>query len=221
MLETRLYNFAEIAAYLRIGRSRGVRDKLTRYDVDFIEGGGQRDQTKTYKITAIRDPFKLFCVFDLGIEPHTEFDKLRDFVFYLLTDDDFSWRPAEMMEAYLRRRFPNGASRQTISHYLRIFTDRELIAVNGEYVYYKVIRDTEQSHEIITKEDYSAAWKVYWDNRNGGDDSDLAFSRMYNWLGGVPRKQQKIQQNAFYLDTLDRLERYATDSFLAEHGEML
>lgn len=221
MLETRLYKFAEIAAYLHAGHARGVRDKLTRYNVDFIEGGGQRDQTKTYTITAIRDPFKLFCVFDLGIEPHTEFKKLRDFLFYLLTDDDFSWRPAEMMEVYLRRRFPNGASRQTITNYLKIFEAKNLIAVNGEYVYYKVIRGTVQEHEIITEAEYKAAWAVYWDNRNGGDDSDLAFSRMYRWLGGVPRKQQKIQQNAFYTDTLDLLERYATDSFLAEYGEML
>lgn len=221
MLEPRLYKFAEIAAYLHAGRARGVRDKLTRYDVDFIEGGGQRDQTKTYEITAIHDPFKLFCVFDLGISPQTDFHKLRDFVFYLLTDDDFSWRPMEMMEAYLRRRFPNGASRQTISNYLRIFKDRELIADNGEYVYYKVIRGAEQSHEIITKADYSAAWAFYWDRRNDGDDSDLAFSRMYHWLGGVPRKQRRINQNAFYLDTLDRLEQYAAESMLAEYGEIL
>ncbi len=221
MLETRTYKFAEIAAYLHAGRARGVRDKLTRYDVDFIEGGGQRDQTKTYTITAIHDPFKLFCVFDLGISPQTDFKKLRDFTVYLLADEDFGWRPMEMMEEYLRR-FTNGPSRQTISNYLRFFTDRNLIAVNGEYVYYKVYKDRGvQKHEIISKATYSAAWAVYWDSRNNGDDSEAAFSRMYNWLGGIPRKQQRIQQNAFYLDTLDRLECYAADSFLAEYGEML
>ena len=221
MLETRLYPFAEIAAYLHANNSRGVRNKLTRYKVAFIECGGHADQSKTYTITAISDPFKLFCVFDLGVSPQTDFSKLRDFSVYLLTDNDFNWRPMEMMEAYLRRRFTNGASRQTISNYLRIFTDRDLIAVNGEYVYYKVFDDHGiQKHEIIEKADYSAAWAVYWESRNSGADSAAAYSTMYHWLGGVPRKQQKIQQNAFFLDTLDRLERYATDSFLAEYGEI-
>lgn len=221
MLELKTYKFAEIAAYLRAGRSRGVRDKLTRYSVEYTESGGHHDQSKTYTITAINDPFRLFCVFDLGIPPQTDFKKLRDFTVYLLADEDFNWRPMEMMEEYLRR-FTDGPSRQTISNYLRIFTDRDLIAMNGEYVYYKVYNDRGvQKHEIITKEQYNAAWAVYWDRRNNGADSLAAYSTMYSWLGGVPRKQQKIATNGFYNTELDRLEEYATESFLAEYGEML
>lgn len=221
MLELKTYKFAEIAAYLHAGRSRGVRDKLTHYGVEYTESGGHHDQSKTYTITAINDPFRLFCVFDLDIPPQTDFKKLRDFTVYLLTSNDFNWRPMEMMEEYLRR-FADGPSRQTISHYLRLFSDKGLIAMNGDFVYYKVYHDRGiQKHEIITKEQYCAAWAVYWDRRNQGADSLAAYHAMYSWLGGVPRKQQKIAQNGIYQDELDRLEEYATDSFLAEYGEML
>ena len=220
MLELKTYSFAEISAYLHAGRSRGVRDKLDRYGVKCSEDGGHTDQSKTYTITAIQDPFKLFCVFDLGIRPQTNFKKLRDFTAYLLTSDDFNWRPMEMMEEYLRR-FTDGPSRQTISHYLRLFTDRNLIAMNGEYVYYKVYKDRGvQKHEIITKEQYKAAWAVYWNRRNDGADSRVAYSVMYSWLNGVPRKQQKIATNGIYKTELDKLEEYATESFLAEYGEI-
>ncbi len=221
MLELKTYGFAEIAAYLRVRRSRGVRDKLTRYNVEFTEGGGHADQDKTYTITAIQDPFKLFCVFDLEIAPQTDFIKLRDFTVYLLSVDDFNWRPMEMMEEYLRR-FANGPSRQTISHYIKYFTDRDLIAMNGDYVYYKVNKDRGvQKHEIITKEQYAAAWAVYWDRRKNGADSRAAYSVMYSWLGGVPRKQRKTVSNGIYKADLDRLEEYATESFLSQYGEIL
>ncbi len=220
MLEIRIYKLPELEAYLHTHRPRNIREKLTRYEVEFAEGS-ERGPLRTYNITAINDPFKLFCVFDLGISPQTDFHKMRDFTFYLLTNSDFSWRPMEMMEAYLRR-FSNGPTRQTISTYIKIFVRKELIAKNGDFVYYKVYKDRGvQKHEIISKADYSAAWAVYWDSRNNGDESRVAYRRMYNRFGGVPRKQRLIQQNAFYLDTLDRLEKYAAESFLAEYGEML
>ncbi len=220
MLETRTYTLAEMEAYFHTRRPRNIRDKLTRYNVEFVEGTG-RGPLRTYEITAIHDPFKLFCVFDLGISPQMDFHKLRDFVFYLLKDDDFSWRPMEMMEEYLRR-FSSGPTRQTISNYIKIFERMELIAKSVDFVYYKVYKDRGvQKHAIITKADYSAAWAVYWDSRNNGDDSGVAYSRMYSWLGGVPRKQPKILQNAFYTATLDLLEKYAAESFFAEYGEML
>ena len=221
MLELKTYGFAEIAAYLQVRRSRGVRDKLRSYGVEYSEGGGHADQSKTYTITAIQDPFKLFCVFDLGIAPQTDFSKLRDFTVYLLTVEDFKWRPMEMMEEYLRR-FANGPSRQTISNYIKLFSDRDLIAMNGDFVYYRVYHDRGvQKHEIITKEQYAAAWAVYWDRRNNGAESSAAYSTMYSWLKGVPRKQQKITPNGIYRDELEKLEEYATESFLSQYGEIL
>ncbi len=214
MLEQRTYKFDEIADYLGTRRSANIRRKLENYNVEFIEE--ERGRQKTFTILSIPDPFPIYCVFDLGIDYRTDFKKLRDFTFFLLGDDDFSGRSQEMMEEYLRNGGYN-ISRQTISKYIALYERKELIATNGETIYYRVYHENKiQKHEIITKEKYCAAWKIYWSYRREGEDSGFAFICMYSFLNGVPRKQNKIEINAFYLDTLNTLSKYVAESFLNE-----
>ncbi|MEE1263150.1 hypothetical protein [Ruminococcus sp.] len=217
MLEKRLYKFDEIADYLGTRNNQGLRNKLQRYGVKFQEEG--RGRMKTFNILSIPDPFPLYCVFDLGIDYRTDFKKLRDFTFFLLRDDDFSGRSGEMMEEYLH----NGGyqiSRQTIAKYIALYERMDLIATNGETVYYRVYHEgLLQKHEVITKELYCKAWSVYWKKRRKNADSLLAFRCMYNFLDGVPRKQNKIVKNGFYTDTLNSLSELVAESFLNEKAE--
>ena len=217
MLEKRLYKFDEIADYLGTRNNQGLRNKLQRYGVKFQEEG--RGRMKTFNILSIPDPFPLYCVFDLGIDYRTDFKKLRDFTFFLLRDDDFSGRSGEMMEEYLH----NGGyqiSRQTIAKYIALYERMDLIATNGETVYYRVYHEgLFQKHEVITKELYCKAWSVYWKKRRKNADSLLAFRCMYNFLDGVPRKQNKIVKNGFYTDTLNSLSELVAESFLNEKAE--
>ena len=217
MLEKRLYKFDEIADYLGTRNNQGLRNKLQRYGVKFQEEG--RGRMKTFNILSIPDPFPLYCVFDLGIDYRTDFKKLRDFTFFLLRDDDFSGRSGEMMEEYLH----NGGyqiSRQTIAKYIALYERMDLIATNGETVYYRVYHEgLLQKHEVITKELYCKAWSVYWKKRRKNADSLLAFRCMYNFLDGVPRKQNKIVKNGFYNDTLNTLSELVAESFLNEKAE--
>ena len=217
MLEKRLYKFDEIADYLGTRNNQGLRNKLQRYGVKFQEEG--RGRMKTFTILSIPDPFPLYCVFDLGIDYRTDFKKLRDFTFFLLRDDDFSGRSGEMMEEYLH----NGGyqiSRQTIAKYIALYERMDLIATNGETVYYRVYHEgLLQKHEVITKELYCKAWSVYWKKRRKNADSLLAFRCMYNFLDGVPRKQNKIVRNGFYTDTLNTLSELVAESFLNEKAE--
>ena len=217
MLEKRLYKFDEIADYLGTRNNQGLRNKLQRYGVKFQEEG--RGRMKTFNILSIPDPFPLYCVFDLGIDYRTDFKKLRDFTFFLLRDDDFSGRSGEMMEEYLH----NGGyqiSRQTIAKYIALYERMDLIATNGETVYYRVYHEgLFQKHEVITKELYCKAWSVYWKKRRKNADSLLAFRCMYNFLDGVPRKQNKIVKNGFYTDTLNTLSELVAESFLNEKAE--
>ena len=217
MLEKRLYKFDEIADYLGTRNNQGLRNKLQRYGVKFQEEG--RGRMKTFNILSIPDPFPLYCVFDLGIDYRTDFKKLRDFTFFLLRDDDFSGRSGEMMEEYLH----NGGyqiSRQTIAKYIALYERMDLIATNGETVYYRVYHEgLLQKHEVITKELYCKAWSVYWKKRRKNADSLLAFRCMYNFLDGVPRKQNKIVRNGFYTDTLNTLSELVAESFLNEKAE--
>ena len=217
MLELGVYTYAELSAYLGTTGNQATERKLNSYGIQF--SGDGRGQDMTYTITAIPDRFKVFCVFDLHLSPQTNFDKFRDFLFYLFGDDDFCGKPMEAMEEYLRIE-GRGITRQTISNYIRRLSDRDLIHLGGEYVYYRVFKNCgAQTHQTITKEEYCEAWKTYFDCKAKHYDSRAAYSHMYNQFGGVPRKQRKIEQNAFNADILNTLEALVMDSYDADYGD--
>ena len=83
MLECKEYAAPELWKYFGVKNNDGLDEKLKEtYKVDFVKAGRGKDTI--YTITAIPDPFKVFCVFDLGFDPNTDSRKLRDFIFYLL-----------------------------------------------------------------------------------------------------------------------------------------
>lgn len=215
MLETKTYTIRELSAIIRTNGKTATDRKLNTYKISYTSEGCRNNLT--YTITNIPDHFRVFCVFDLGFPPQTDFIKLRDFIFYLLGDDDFNWRPMEMMEEYLRIA-GCGMSRQTISGYIGRLESLNLIACT-EYVYYRVYKAFGvQKHEIVTKEEYSAAWGVYWNSRERGYSSRAAYSVMYNVFNGVPRKQRKIEENALEQDTLNLLSKFVAENFISESG---
>ena len=194
--------------------------KLTAYGYEYSSSG--RGKTRVYTITALPDAFhqfRSFCVFSLGFDPNTDFRKLRDFVVYLFADEDFNWRPEEAMEEYLRLE-GRGISRQTIASYKKRLEAHYIIdTVFGDFVYYKVYKKFgAQTHEVITKEEYSKAWRLYWQWReeHPEDDSTPAYSFMYSIFGGVPRKQRRIQDNLFGKEKADILYDLAVKSILDE-----
>lgn len=75
-----------------------------------------------------------------------------------------------------------------------------------------------QEHEVITKEEYNEAWRYYfeWRNDHPDEDSIPAYRHMYNKFGGVPRKQRKIEPNAFHAEELNILCALVSDAILEE-----
>lgn len=205
MLECRIYPAAELFAYLHTNDKEATNRKLSRYNVDYFANGW--GSSLSYNITAIHDPFRLYCVFDLGYDPHTDFRKLMEFMFYLLGDEEFNWRPMEMMERYMRER-GHTISRQSIAKYLARMQQIGLVGLWGDAVYYRVWRDEndQEQYDIVSKEEYCHAWRMYWDKRNNeGWDSAQAFAYVYAGFGGVPRKQPRVEQNGIYGKELDFL----------------
>jgi len=202
MLECRKYEYQELKEYLGCSSPQGIIRKLTKYEVDFTHTG--RGQASEYQIEAIHNPFKVFAVFDMGISPQTDFRKFAYYLYQLMNDDAFAGMGMEMMEEYLRET-ACPVSRQTISKYLRHLERNEFVCLDVcEYVYYRVYkRFGVQTHDIVSKEEYSNAWKVYWDCLNRGYNTYSAFTSMYNYFHGAPRKQSKVMFNAFYNETLD------------------
>ena len=219
-IELRDYPLGVLENLIGSRGKQAVDRKLKSYGYKFSSDG--TGKKRVYTITALPDArhqFRSYCVFTLGFDPNTNFKKLRDFVWYVMTDDDFTWRPEEMMEEYLRME-GRGITRQTIAGYKKRLEAHYIIdTIFGDFVYYKVYKEYGvQKHEIITKEEYSAAWKLYWNWRNAhpGEDSTPAYSHMYTKFGGVPRKQRRIQDNLFGKEKADILYDLALKSILEE-----
>lgn len=216
MLECREYQYEELSKYLGTKDPQGIGRKLNNYDVEFSKSGtGQKTR---YNITAINNPFKVFAVFELGAPPQTDFKKFAYFIYLLLNYDGFNGMGAEMMEEFLRDK-PVNISRQTISKYIKRLEDNNYISTSfSDFVYYKVYKKYGvQTHEIVPREEYSAAWKIYWDcKEKKGYDSSAAFITMYNKFGGVPRKHPLIEPNVFYKDVMDWL----TDILYKDFGDI-
>lgn len=212
MLECRLYQYEELSKYLKTTNPQGTERKLENYGVEFSKRGvGLKS---TYNITAINEPFKVFAVFDLGVDPRTDFRKLAYFIYLVLNDEEFNGMGAEMMEEYSRNK-PFGMSRQTISKYLNLLEDHNLISLmRSDCVYYRVYKKLGvQTHEIVSRKEYADAWKIYWDCINKGYDTRAAFQSMYNKFGGAPRKHPTIGLNVFYKDVLDWLSEILENDF--------
>lgn len=203
MLECKQYPAPEIWKYVGARDNEGAKRKLNRYGVAcFVNGRGE---SANFNITAVTDPFKVYCVFDMGFDPHSNFTKLRNYLFFLLGEDEYCWLPDEPMEQYMRSK-GYSISRQTISKYREHLKSLGYIG-DGDYIYYRVYRDEndKQQYQQVKKEEYCWAWRLYWEKREEGWDSEGAYSCMYSAFGGVPRKQAVAEQNGIYLKQLNYL----------------
>lgn len=207
-LSTRDYTLGALENLIGSRGKQAVERKLENYGYEFTSAGsGKR---RVYTISSLPNAqgcFKAYCVFALGFSPQTDFIKLRDFIFYLAFDLDFSGKPDEMMEEYLRLE-GHGMSSATIGKYRRKLESLEFFSPVADFVYYRVFKEYGvQKHEIITFKEYCDAWKYYfeWRNEHPDEDSRPAYAHMYNRFGGVPRKQRKLEQNALHAEEVNRL----------------
>lgn len=218
-LTTRDYPIGVLENLIGSRGKQAIDRKLEKYEYGFTSTG--TGNSRIYTITELPNAqarFKSYCVFSLGFSPQTDFVKLRDFVFYLAYDADFSGKPDEMMEEYLRLE-GRGMSRQTIGSYRRKLEAMDFFTPMGDFVYYRVYKEYGvQKHEIITAEEYRRAWGYYfdWRNANPDEDSKPAYSYMYNKFGGVPRKQRKIVRLPFYAEKINTLFELASNAIMEE-----
>lgn len=203
LLECKAYPAPEMWQMLGVKDNQGAQRKLSRYGVRFFVNGWGKNAS--FNITAIDDPFKVYCILEMGFDANCDFKKLRNYLFFLLGEDEYCWLPDEPMEKYMRSK-GFYLSRQTITKY-REHLERLNYIHGGDFIYYRVYRDDRdrQCYQQVEKEEYNKAWRGYWDMRNDGADSELAFACMYSAFGGVPRKQAKPIKNAFHLKELNYL----------------
>ena len=210
MLEEKQYAIKELNHIIGGGKKDNIAKKLTRYDIDFTTEG--RGKNLTFTLLKIKDPFKVFCITELGFRAQSNFNHLRHFLYHFFCDDYFMSMPDEVKE-HMMNGFGYHISRQTIANYERQLREKNYISMDGEYFYYFAFH---KKQTITTKEKYLEAWHNYWQWKDLGADALDAMGNIILEYGGVPRKQHKTEKNAFYLKKIDYLVNLISESIEKE-----
>lgn len=204
LLKTGSYTYPELAKILGANNKQGVDRKLERYEVSFTSSG--RGNNRIYQITAIKNPFRLYCITELGIPAQADFDKIRDIYYYFFCVDGFTDLPLVEMERIMNAD-GSSHSRQTISKWIDYLQHLDYINyTQSDCNYYVISRDKQKNRvcKEITKEDYKKAWAIYFEYLNE-EGTRLAYARMYNYIGGHPYKKPIYMENAIKQAEIEEL----------------
>ena len=151
----------------------------------------------------MRNPFKIFCITELGIDVHTDFNKIRDVYYFLLNDPEVPFWPAEKLSALLDS-MDRSVSRQSIRKYIEKLIVNNYAGIDYQnFKYYFAYKD---NYIETTRERYSQAWRKYWIlKKEEGMDSGYAIWDMICCYGGVARKHEGIAFNGIYTSQIDYL----------------
>lgn len=182
--------------------NQGLKRKLEGYGVGFAESG--RGEKMTLTINSIANPFKIFCVSELGFNGNTDFTKLLHFYYYFFNDEEFMAMPDEVKEYRMRASEKSDVSRQTIANYTRRLEQNNFIDLHtSDYIFYFAYKHQQR---IVEKTEYLEAWHNYWADLNGEENkSGYAINRMIGNYGGVARKQSIPKINGIYIPQIENL----------------
>ena len=214
MIELKTYTKAELAEILHTPGRQGITRKLDGYKISYLCSG--RGEDLKFTITAIANPFKVFCITELGIPAQADFIKLRNLFYYLFCCDGFAELPLIEMAERLKED-EKTVSRETIGKWLKYLEHIDYIAFDKtDCTYYAIspAPDGKKLHREISKQKYNTGWKIYFDSipEEGGHS---AYARMYNYIGGHPYKKAKMMQNAFYIPQINQLIDIINESFIS------
>ena len=198
MIELRTYKIEELSSILNTQSRQGLTRKLERYGIRFrIEGRGS---STTITVLEIENPFKIYCITELGIAAQSEFRKILVFYYLFFNDEEFATMPAEAKERFIDSH-KSHISRQTIANYENKLYNAGLFYRSTEnFVYYFAGKD---GYHYTSRETYCNAWREYYDCRNRGVDSFTAIWFMKEIYGGVARKQAVMEENGIYAEKIE------------------
>lgn len=198
MLELKSYKKPELSAMLGSSGVQALKRKLTRYGIKYEVNG--RGENAIFTIKKILNPFKVFCILELGIDAGSDFCKLLYFYYYFFNDEEFRAMPDEVKES---RMFDSKhpVSRQTIAGYTRKLDAKNLIDRNTQnFIYYFAYQGEQR---MVDRQEYNAAWHEYWNDIKNGSCSFDAIYRMRKNYGGVARKQAIPEINGIYQEEIN------------------
>jgi len=204
MLNIGRYSIIELKQILRTNNKQGVDRKLDRYGVKYSSTGYADD--RIYDITSIPDPFKVYCIINLGIPAQADFSKIRNMYYYFFCVEGFHEKPLIEM-ALIMENEGIQASRQFVSRWIEYLRRLDYIEYSkADCDYYAISKDYAGNRvcKKITKDAYSKAWAIYfeWKDKEGCGN---AYSRMYNTIGGHPYKKPIYTQNIIKYSEIQEL----------------
>ena len=142
MLDLRCYSKDELTEIFNSNDRQAIRRKLQRANVVFDEYGNGANWI--IDIKKINDPFRIYCMTDLGFTGRTDFYKLRYYYYYFFSDEEFMTMPDEVKEQRMRDK-GRSISRRTIAGYTRKLEERNMINRNtSNFLYYFAYKQTQR-----------------------------------------------------------------------------
>lgn len=216
MLEERIYTKPELTAMLGTKSVQGLKNKLEGYKVDFDHTG--KGEKAIFDIKKINEPFKVYCITELGYSANTDFNKLAYFFYYYFNDEEFMAMPDEVKESRLTAN-ENRIARQTIAKYTNKLVKIGLInKLTTNYIYYFAYKGEQR---ITDAKEYKKAWHEYWLDIDGGMYSWDAIWNMRITYGGVARKQAIPDVNTFYDGQIEEIVELAINHIFKEIEEKI
>lgn len=222
MLELRSYKKAELAAIVGTNDRQGIERKLQRNKVVYETSG--RGENLVFEIIAIHDPFKIYALWELKIDPHADFIKIRNLYYYFFCCDGFAELPV-FKQAELLQEDNRYVSEQTITKWIEYLGKLQWIFINPrEFTYHAIYKDNQGKKVMkdIERKLYAEGWKTYWTlkeeyAKNGEEHpGSLAYRKMVKLIGGHPFKKPLIEHNVFYAKDVEYMVGLITESFLNE-----
>ena len=195
MLEEKTYKVDDIKEIMKTKRLDVLKGKLTTIDCEFeINGKG-----KKIELTIIKAPdrFKEFCIYELGIKPQTDFQKLKLFYYKYFFEPDFNTLPYNEIEQHLNKTGVQVA-RQTFSEWIKLLKEQNITCIdNDNCVYYSCgYKSMGYCAKEISEADYKKAWRVFHETmEKTSGNAKLAMLKMKDAVGGKAIKKPRMMLN--------------------------
>ena len=211
MLEIRDYSKPEMTAMFGTRDMEGLKRKMRGYGIVFDVDG--RGENAVFTIREIADPFKMYCITELGYDGRTDFHKLLYFLYYFFNDPEFRAMPDEVKEVRTEEH-GRKITRQTIANYTAKLDSKNLIDRNtNNFLYYFAFKQTQR---MVDREEYLQAWHEHWARRRDGWDNYSSIMQMFADYGGVARKQAIPEINGIYTEQIEYLNTLVIETIAKE-----
>lgn len=217
MIEEKEYTLQELQEYLRTERPDSIMSKLQTLECEYEKIG--RGNNVVFRITKVPNRIKEICIYNLGIPPQTDFEKLKWFFYFYFENEEFRTLPYKAMERKLEL-FGKPIARQTFGKWINSLEEANLIMFDEDDCnYYASGFDNKGVYYCYpsNEEFYKEAWCKFWRdmNRNEGNYAKALFNMKQSYLGKA-LKRPKPKENALTYSTLEALKNAVNEEVAKE-----